>query len=125
MLDDVKLLNIASAMVRHAATRHTILAENIANADTPDYKARDLEEFSDAYARMSNKFEQRSLGSGDDLPWRVEQTQITGSASPNGNNVSLEEQMVRSADAQQDHEAALAIYKKTIDLMRMTLGRNS
>jgi len=32
--------------------------------------------------------------------------------------------MMRSVDAQQQHEAATAIYRKSINIMRMALGRN-
>lgn len=126
MLDNIKILNIASAMVRHAAERHSVISENIANADTNNYKAKDLEAFGDAYSRLAKPNSTLSAKGGavpSDASWRIETIDTPGVASPNGNTVSLEDQMMRSIEAQQDHETALAIYKKTIDLMRMSLGR--
>ncbi|NNE41853.1 MAG: FlgB family protein [Marinicaulis sp.] len=121
MINDLEIIKMASAMARHAATRHSVIAENIANADTVNYKAKDLEAFADAYHRIQN-----STGkSADDAVWRRQHSTVVSAASPNGNTVSLEDQMMRSADAQQNHDAAITIYKKTIDLMRASLGRGN
>ena len=123
MLGDLKLLTMAGALARHAAARHEVLAGNIANADTNGYRAKDLEPFTDTLART---------GSGAGLAdaastsaWRIVDVSAPGLQSPNGNTVSLEDQMVRSIEAQQSHEAATAIYKKTIDILRLTLGRGA
>ena len=123
MLDDLKILSMASALARHSAQRHQTLAENIANADTPGYKAQDIESFSDAVKRAGDSQESMTaLGSGD-FHWRVNDIVSAGLTSPNGNTVSLEDQMMRSIEAQQNHEAATAIYKKTMDIIRLSLGR--
>lgn len=126
MMEDVNILKLASAMARHAADRHKVLAENIANADTANYKAKDLEPFAEAYARTSRHAAMSSTGgSSAAQDWRFETVTTPGVASPNGNNVSIEDQMMRSIEAQQDHQAATAIYRKAMNIMRMTLGRNS
>ena len=128
MLDNLKILNIASAMVRHSAERHSVLAENIANANTNGYKAKDLEAFGDAFSRLADRngeIHDRPTTAGPAIPWRVETIDTPGAASPNGNTVSLEDQMMRSIEAQQNHDAALAIYRKTIDMLRTSLGRGA
>ena len=122
MFADLKLLNLASAMARHAAARHEVLAENIANADTPGYKAKDLEPFAAAYERAVN--EEGAAAGAQDAQWRIINAPAPGAMSPNGNSVSLEDQMVKTVEAQQDHDAATAIYKTSLDILRMTLGRN-
>ncbi len=125
MLNNIDILKTASAMARYAATRHTVISENIANADTGNYKAKDLEPFSDAYARMSDAKGAGVNKAADLSAFRAQEVQTPGVASPNGNTVSLEDQLMRSIEAQQDHQAAISIYKKTIDLLRMSLGRGS
>jgi flagellar basal-body rod protein FlgB len=128
MVGDLKLLHMASAMARHAAERHRILAENIANADTSGYKAKDIEPFTEAFTRSMNGIgDQGGLSSNDAdiFTWRVVNVAGPGLMSPNGNSVSLEDQMMRSVEAQQSHDAATAIYKKTIDILRLSLGRKS
>lgn len=125
MIDDINILKLASAMARHAADRHQLLAQNVANADTPDYKAKDLESFSAAYSRLSEQVYERSPssnGSGQ-APWRTKIMETPAVSSPNGNTVSIEEQMMRAAEAQQHFDAATTIYKKMADILRMSLGR--
>ncbi len=126
MMEDVNILKLASAMARHAAARHNVLSENIANADTVNYKAKDIEPFAEAYARSSRHAAMSGDGGlSQTSAWRFETVTTPGVASPNGNTVSIEDQMMRSIEAQQDHQAATAIYRKAMNIMRMTLGRNS
>lgn len=123
MLGDLKLLQMAGALARHSAARHELLARNIANADTNGYRAKDLERFEEIIARTTS-----GLGPSEGAPpldWRILDIAAPGLQSPNGNTVSLEDQMVRSVEAQQSHEAATAIYKKTIDILKLSLGRGA
>ena len=112
MLQNLNILEMASAMARHAVQRHSVIAENIANADTPGFKAKDLEAFSETYRRA---------GANSAADFRVERV-ATSEPSPNGNTVSLEDEMARSAGAVRDHETAIAIYSKAMTMLRTSLG---
>ncbi len=128
MLDDINILKLSSAMARHAADRHQLIAQNIANADTNNFKAKELEPFEEAYSRLSNnqnKFGQPLSAGGSNASWRTETISARGIESPNGNTVSIEDQMMRSIEAQQNFEAATTIYKKTLDILRSSLGRGA
>lgn len=119
------LMNLAFASARHAAQRQELISRNMANADTPRYRAQDLEEFSSSYqaSGFTPVATHRShfLGSGDQPAF---QPQLAGgSRSPNGNDVSLETEMVRGVDARRQHDAAMAIYKASLDILRSSLGR--
>lgn len=118
MFNDLKILHTASLMARHAVQRHAQIAENIANADTPGYKAKDLEPFSQAYARS----ERKAVENGAAAAFRAERVATPGAASPNGNTVSLEDQMSRSAATTRDHDTAITIYSKTLSMLRSSLG---
>lgn len=116
MIKDLTILSHASAMARHAGMRHRLIAENVANADTPGYKARVLRSFDPALADRAE--------SGDHAAaQRLFEPELMKSkqASPDGNTVSIEEQMALSVDAQGQHRAALAVYKKTLDLLRLSV----
>ena len=112
MFDDLSILKDAAALARYSAMRHQIIAENIANANTPGDRARDLQEFDAVYAS-------REGAAGE---WRPVESS-SGPASPNGNTVSLQDQLMRGASAQDSHDAALTIYRKTLDILRVSLGR--
>ena len=112
MSHDLPIFKVASAMAHHAATRHQTVAQNIANADTPGYKARDLSPFS---ASMALRDPQAAIGASREMK--------TTALSPNGNSVALDEQMVMASESKMQHETALAIYRKSMDLLRLGLGR--
>lgn len=116
MLNDLTLLARASEMARHAAERHSLIARNIANADTPNYRAKELAPFD---VHLADEARKGDKGARSRMSRAVE---IEGlDAAPNGNNVSVEDQMARAVDAQAQHTAALTIYRKAMELMRMSV----
>lgn len=119
MLSNVKLLNVMSAMAKHAAGRHAVIADNIANSDTPNYEAKDLQPFADVF----HQAEKTGLRP-QDIAAKTVVMDTGNAASPNGNTVSLEQQMMLSTQNKADHDMALAVYKKTMDMMKMAIGKN-
>ncbi len=117
MLKDIAILARAGAMARHASERHSLIAQNIANADTPGYRAKELKPFDVSLVDAARKGDRTSRN-------RLSRSfEITGlDAAPNGNTVSVEDQMARSVDAQSQHKAAMTIYRKALELMRMSVS---
>lgn len=127
-MEELDLIRMASAMARHASARHRVVAENVANADTPGFMARDVKPFSVYVNEALTPRATRAghVGHGGPLvasrmPGTLmdETVQTTG----NGNSVSLEREMMKSAEAKGQHNLAMTIYRKTHDLMRLGLGR--
>lgn len=126
MFEKLQLTAMAQSMASHAGARMGLIAQNVANADTPGFKALDLSSFAEAY-RAADPDGLRQSRPGH-LGGNVAETlflprRTVGAESPNGNSVSLEEEMVKAAGARQDHEMALAIYRSTSDIIRASLGR--
>ncbi len=124
MLPKLELTRMAQAMAAQAGARMGVIAQNVANADTPGYKARDLPDFATSYRDSEPLRATRAghLGASDRTP--IPEAQIVPAAgAPNGNTVSLEGEMVKAAEARQSHEMALAIYRSTSDLVRTALGK--
>jgi flagellar basal-body rod protein FlgB len=131
---DIKpdILRIASAMASHASARQSVVANNIANADTPGFKARDTQPFEKVYSVSDSSValratrpqhfqsEQTQQGSGTLNRHLVE---TSGASSPNGNSVSLEEEMSKAVELRHDYDLALTVYKKSMDILRTSLGR--
>lgn len=115
MFEKIQIFQLAQGMAVHAGRRQALIAQNIANADTPGYLARDLPSFAEAY-RASAETGQGTLGG-------IRPVVRPGAVSPNGNSVSLEHEMVAATGVQRDHERALAIYKSALGLLRSVLGR--
>lgn len=127
MFERIELINMARAMTDHAARRQTEVARNVANADTPGYQAHDLERFEDSYREL--KAPQLRTTRPGHVPatiWPPREGRVMtveSPASPNGNTVSLEEEMLRAAETKKQHDLSLGIYRSALDLMRTSLGR--
>ncbi|MFV0382878.1 FlgB family protein [Paracoccus sp. (in: a-proteobacteria)] len=127
MFERIEMMNMARAMTDHAARRQIIVARNVANADTPGFKTLDLEAFEDSYRRsdMAGLRATRSghLGSADWSPAASREFGVETGLSPNGNSVSLEDEMVKEAETRREHELSLGIYRSSLDLLRTSIGR--
>jgi flagellar basal-body rod protein FlgB len=127
MFAKLDLFRIASAMASHAGQRQGVIATNIANADTPGYRARDLRPFADVY-RQEGATTMRVTRAGH-LPAagpsaRADTVLLDNpDQSLNGNTVSLEDQMLRGVDVRRQHSRALAIYRSGLTVLRASLGR--
>ena len=128
MFEELSLIRMASSMARHAGARHRVIAENIANADTPGYRARDVRRFSESVNEAFTARATREGHVGEAVFHRAAyQPQVilddTVQAAPNDNSVSLEAEMVKSVEAQGQHALAVTVYRKAHDLLRLGLGR--
>jgi len=129
MFDKMEIFRMAQGLAMHAAQRQSTIAQNVANADTPGYRARDMESFADTYAtRDTSAMRATRVGhmSASEAGHQVtaaRETYRPGAASPNGNNVSLESEMMAAAEVKRDHDMALSIYQTSLRIMRSSLGR--
>ncbi len=114
---DLSILRVAGALGRHAAERHSLIARNVANADTPGYRAVDLEPFADALRRAE------AAGSSALSTTRQVPVAAPGAGSPNGNTVALEDQMLRAGQAARASEIATTVFSKTIAMLRAAAAR--
>lgn len=125
MFAQIDTMRMARDLGAHAARRQRVIATNVANADTPGYRTRDLPEFEESLRRGSLELRTTRAGhlaaglSGP--PFRA--VEAEGEPSPNGNTVSLEDEMVRSADAKREFDLSLAVMQSGLNLMRTAIGR--
>lgn len=126
MFDKLEILNMAQGMATHAAARQSVLARNIANADTPGYRAQDVASFADTYQKADDFTLRASRAehlSGDPVSGETETYFTNGESAPNGNTVSLETEMMKAVETRNQHDMALTIYKTTLGILRTSLGR--
>ena len=115
MFDNLEIFDLAAARARHAAIRQNVIAQNIANADTPGYRAQDITPFEEIFDRLDPGGRMMST----DLDRRFD---AAGPISPNGNSVSLELEMMRSVDAQRSHSRALMVYQSAMTVLRASVS---
>ena len=121
MISDLKLLQVYSAMAKHASQTQQVSATNIAHANDPGYKAREVESFTDFMQRA-----QSSAVGAQTLSTPTFKLSDAGTAeSPNGNSVNLEHEIFKSAEAYGQHDMALSVYTKSLELLRTAIGRSN
>lgn len=133
MFDKIEIMQMAQAMASHAAVRQNAVSQNIANADTPDYRARDVASFAETYEsgagqsvmRASRPGHYGAASDGGPAPREIalHERDATGTQSPNGNTVSLELEMVNAVEVKRQHDLALTIYQTSMGILRTSLGR--
>lgn len=125
MFDRLEIFRMAQALAVHAAGRQTAVARNVANADTPGYRVQDAAPFSQTYDAITKTMRTTRLGhiGGQGVAMATRLVEVSSEASPNGNTVSLESEMVRATEIRGQHERALAIYRSGLHILRTTIGR--
>jgi len=126
MYENLKVFQTSLAMARHAGARQALTAANMANADTPGYRAQAIAPFSETYSTSSSS-SLRGTRSGHMTMNPNDEIAPAGFAdaepAPNGNSVSLEQEMISAVEIQREHSRALAIYKHSLDVLRLSIGR--
>jgi flagellar basal-body rod protein FlgB len=132
-LTGIPLLDVLRQRMSWLSARQSLLSQNVANADTPGFAARDLKPLD---------FEKLLKGSGVAAPGLAvtdprhitastaqptsfaEQAGGDASTDITGNSVSVEEEMMKVADTQAQYQAATNIYAKAISMMRTAIDRS-
>jgi flagellar basal-body rod protein FlgB len=126
MFETLNLTRLANAMATRAGAQLGVIARNVANADTPGFKAMELPSFAATYqdsglAMRATRPEH--LSAAETSTPQLQKAQGKGADAPNGNTVSLEQELVRMAEVRKDHEMALAISRSAAEIIRASLGR--
>jgi flagellar basal-body rod protein FlgB len=124
MFQNQDVFRTAKAKARHAGVQQAYSAQNIANADTPAYRAKRIPEFQDTLRNsLMGQRATRERHLNGSISRSVDVRESTLATDPNGNTVSLEEEMVTAVNAKRQHDRALAIYRNNLSIIRSSLGR--
>lgn len=116
---------LAEARLRWLDARQRVLAHNVANADTPGYRASDLRPFAQALAGAQGAMAQtdaRHLAPRRDS--RVQQERRAADRSMDGNGVALDREAMRIADTETAHALAVGLHRRYLGMFRTALGRS-
>jgi flagellar basal-body rod protein FlgB len=132
-INDLSTLSILRTKMQWHQERQRVLAENVSNSNTPNFKPRDL---------VEPKFEPGSGkvdGGGTTLPMaRTSASHIAPDGAdpsfaqnghagfltrPAGNSVSLEDEMLKASANQMDYAAVTSLYGKSLHLIKTAIGR--
>ena len=126
MLETLSVTRTAEQLAAYAGSRLGLIARNVAQADTPGYKAVDLEDFADSYQDSGTAAMRATRAGHFSSPGQMMEPVVQtdgGEMSPDGNTVSLSHEMVKSVAVRKQHDMALAVYRSAADIIRASLGR--
>ena len=132
-IGDIPLFSMLRSRMGYLSDRQNVIAENIANANTPGFVARDVGPFS---------FEAQLRGQGAGLTMQPAQTKAGHMAAPprrgggsqayakaskagdsettlDGNAVVLEDQMIKMTETRMQYDAAIGFYQKSLNILRL------
>lgn len=133
-MNDLPILSALRTKMQWHQERQRVLAENISNSDTPNFKPRDLVEpkFDRAGATVGG-----GMGTLPMLRTSSSHIAAAGAADsfdndrgrsgfqtrPAGNAVNLEDQMLKVSANQMDYAAATSLYSRSLGMLKTAIGK--
>jgi len=129
-ISDLPILSMLRTRMHWHQERQRVLAENVANADTPGFRPRDLAplDFGRQMQQASSQLQlaltspahlSGSAGAGRFATERPGKYDVR----PAGNAVNLEDEMMKVAANQMDHQAAISLYSRSMGLLKTAIGK--
>lgn len=122
------LLKLSERRMAWLEARQRVLAGNIANADTPGFRSRDVRSFASVLAGAARgsglaATDPRHLAARSD-PLLARPDRAALDRTPNGNAVSLDQEALKVAETDSAHAFASALHHRYLGMFRTALGRN-
>lgn len=122
----IALFDLADRRLAWVGERQRLLAQNIANADTPGWKARDLKPFAaslaDARVELA-RTEPAHLAPPAGQSAASQSAARRAERAPDGNTVALDVQLARVAETETANDLTTGLYTKYLGFFRTALGR--
>lgn len=131
-LDDIPLFSMLKGQLGYLNEREQVIAQNVANSDTPGYTPRDLTPFT--LPESGGPRAPGDLAPAQTSPGHMAGTQPRTSAGAwkaqdapdsetrlDGNKVVLEDEMMKMQDARLNYETALGLYQKSLSLIQLAI----
>ena len=134
---EIPIFAMLKSRLGYLSDRQRVIAENVANADTPGYKARDLKAFSfQAHVQAAGSgvaatpagtmavtqpghMQPKGAGASGVKPIKAADSEVT----LDGNGVVLEDEMVKLTQARMDYDAAIGFYQKSLSMLKMAVRK--
>ncbi len=127
-MTDSGVLRVMSEKLSYLGKKQAVHAQNVANADTPGYKAREVlpfKTFNEALADVQTGMKVTN-------PEHIVPASMAGvnagtkkessfETVPTGNSVDLEQQMMEVSAATMDYQASVSIMHKFMALLRLAV----
>lgn len=128
------LLSALTEKMKWHQARQGLLAQNVANAETPGYRGSDLKAF--AFDEHVKTLSTAKIATVATQPTHisVQGSGATGfgareansfEITPEGNGVTLEDEMMKVTANQLDYQTITAVYTRSLRIIKSALGRQA
>jgi flagellar basal-body rod protein FlgB len=131
-ISDIPILSMLRTRMQWHQERQRVLAENVANADTPNYRPRDL--VPPTFDRALDAVSLNSLTLARTNPTHIAESgdgsrfsqngDLHYQVRPRGNAVSHEDEMLKLANNQMDYDAVTSLYTHSLNLIKLAVGKS-
>jgi|SRR5580698_1617774 flagellar basal-body rod protein FlgB len=129
-ISDIPIFAMLRERMEWHQERQRVLAENVANADTSNYQAKDLappdfeRELSVASISLATTAPGHisAGGGGGDSQFATEE-HSRYEVRPRGNSVTHEDEMMKVASNQMDFETVADLYTRSLSLIKLAIGK--
>ncbi len=129
-LRNLAIFSMATRRMSWLGKRQEVLAHNIANSDTPNYRPQDLKSqnfryfLSPSVPRMRLATTQAShlTPLRGNPKFRESKDKETYEVAPSGNAVVIEEQLMKVTETQSDYRLVTNLYEKHLSMIRAAIG---
>lgn len=126
----IKLFTAMKTKMSYLSERQDVLAQNIANVDTPGYRPRDLKkpDFESMAMVEAHRLQLRATHPNHREPiekvkdFRAQEQRDTYEITPMRNQVVVEEQMMKVAETNLQYQATTNLYKKVANMFKTAIG---
>ena len=125
-INDLPLFSQIKGRLTWLDERQRVIAENVANADTPGYVGRDLKQPTDFAAALSGggplsmmRTSAMHIAPAGPVARFEAKSAPDSETTLDGNSVVVEEQMLKMAESRMAYDAAIGLYQKSMQMLRM------
>lgn len=125
-LNDLSFFNLATRRMNWLGARQEVIAQNVANANTPGFRAQDVSSFTEllrgaggTMLRTTSGKHIAGLGEATTDGMRKVDDEDAYEVSLDGNTVALEQQTIKATDTAENYRLAAQLYRKGHEMLTL------
>ena len=123
----IGLFQLAGKRLDYLAQRHQVIAQNVVNANTPGYVAKDLQAFDKLMSELRPVAAARTnplhlAGTRPAMGVQERARSDLWETTPDRNTVSLEQEMLKSSETREAYGLVANLYQKHAGMLRLAYG---
>lgn len=126
-MEPIQLFELASRQAQWLTVRQNVVAGNIANANTPHYRAKDVQPFESVLQNTGIQMAATHRAHFTESPEAAHVTEVSAlddvAVQQSGNTVALEEELMKTGAIKRDYELNAGLVKSFHQMILMTVRK--